>query len=314
MQRKSNPHPHLDGALALIRLRGPDTFTEPVSRSLLFYIRGLLVSYLSRSRRNDLIFQVDEALRSTSSIADDVRQWGELLPESEQIPPVRLDSINLDLANLRAATYNLSRSSPSEDQFHIDHLLAQASDIDRRLAQWPDGIPDIWLPTRITTAEGITPTLQLYQDYCDVYKTMFVASLWNKLRLSQIETRLAVLTLLDYLPPSQLNTTKQYRCLHGIQQIADDICASVPYYIGDRMRPGRAGEPGIHYPCVPGRRPIMDHYQTGPALGGWALIMPLSSLLKLRVQLRQGQKEWIQGQVARTARIYNLNLAAAKRR
>lgn len=42
--RTTNPHPHLDGALALIRHRGARSFQTPVSRSILFYVRSLLVS------------------------------------------------------------------------------------------------------------------------------------------------------------------------------------------------------------------------------------------------------------------------------
>lgn len=190
----------------------------------------------------------------------------------------------------------------------IRGLLKDASDIDQRLSQWHKSIPDSWLPTRVYADQGITSTLQLYQGHCDVYKTMFVAGLWNKLRLSQIEIRFTILTLLDHLPATSTNMDKQIQCSNETQQIADDICASVPYYIGDRMRPGRAGEPGINYPRISGKPPIIDHYQTGPALGGWSLIVPLSTLMRMRIHLREGQRDWIAGQMGRTARIYNINL------
>lgn len=239
-----------------------------------------------------------------------MQQWAALLPASEELPGVRLDGINLDLANLRATTQSITKMPPSHNEAYlIPSLLEDAADLEQRLAQWHESIPDSWLPTRISAPDEITPTLQLYQDYCDVYKSMFVASLWNKLRLSQISVRFTVLALLDYQPATSVNIKKRLHSQSGIQQIADDICASVPYYIGDRMRPGRAGEPRINYPRVPGRPPIMDHYQTGPALGGWALILPLSTLIRMRISLRGGQRDWIRGQMGRTARIYNINLA-----
>jgi len=249
-------------------------------------------------------------MRSSTAIPNDIREWSELLPEAKALPGVTLDSINLDLANLRAATLAITRSPLHGDwTSYINSLLSEAVVIDKRLSHWPDTIPDSWLPARVSADMDISPTLQLYQDHCDVYKSLFVASLWNKSRLSQIETHFTVLTLLSLLPSTPSNINKQRLCQSGVQQLADDICASVPYYIGNRMRPGKAGEPGIHYPRVPGRPPIMDHYKTGPALGGWALMIPLSTVLRMQMRLREGQREWIAGQMARTARIYNLNMA-----
>jgi hypothetical protein len=42
-KRVINTHPHLDGALALIRHRGPHDFKTTVSRQILYYVRSLLV-------------------------------------------------------------------------------------------------------------------------------------------------------------------------------------------------------------------------------------------------------------------------------
>lgn len=293
-KRTTNPHPHLDGALALIRHRGPQSFQDPVSRSILFYVRSLLI---------------DEAFKDGSSVPSDVQEWEEVMPEYEKIPGIRLDSINLDLANLKAATVSLIQTPPSESrETQIQQLVKEATDIDRRLSQWPDSIPDTWLPIRVSTKEDLSPTLQLYQDYCDVYRTLFMCSLWNKLRISQILVRSVVLSLLDHQPPTFANNSRREGCQNGIQQLADDMCASVPYYLGDRMRPGRAGEPGINYPRVPGRPPIMDHYQTGPTMGGWSLLIPLGTLTRMKIRLREGQTQWLLGQMARTARIYNINM------
>jgi hypothetical protein len=236
-----------------------------------------------------------------------VQDWADIIPESEQLPGFRFDTINLDLANLKAKALPLIELPSSEFRdFQIQQLIKEASEIDRRLTEWPNSIPEAWIPIRVSVEDIISPTLQLYQDHCDVYKTLFLASLWNKFRLSQIELRVSVLSCLEHQPPTFANNKRQQGCEEGIQGLADDICASVPYYIGDRMRPGRRGEPGVNYPQVPGRPPIMDHYHTGPAMGGWGLIAPLGALLRMKIQLRPGQREWLGGQMARTARIYNI--------
>ena len=229
------------------------------------------------------------------------------MPESEKIPGIRLDSINLDLVNLRATAMSLIRTPPSElRDSQIQWLIREATNIDKRLSKWPESIPESWMPIRVTTEDELSPNLQLYQDFCDVYSTFFICSLWNKMRLSQIKVRAVVLLLLNNQPPTFVNSTRRKACRSGIQQIADDVCASLPFCLGDRMRPGRAGEPGINYPRIPGKQPIVDHYQTGPTMGGWSLLIPMGTLAKMDVSLRQGQKQWLMGQIARTARIYNI--------
>lgn len=189
--------------------------------------------------------------------------------------------------------------------------MKKASDIDRRFSVWPDTLPESWVPIRVPSKDMNSPTLQLYQDHCDVYKTLFVANTWNKLRLSQIQLRLAVISCLDHQLPTFANNKRRIGCEEGIQELADDICACVPFCIGDRMRPGKRGEQGVKYPQVPGRPPIMDHYHTGPTMGGWGIVAPLASLLKMNIKMRPGQKQWLAGQMARTARIYNLELKMA---
>jgi len=148
--------------------------------------------------------------------------------------------------------------------------------------------------------------LQLYQDYCDIYATLFLSSIWNKLRISQIQVNITMLLCLAELPPTPSNLANQNTCRQTIQQLADDICASVPFFLGDRLKPGRTGDGCVQYPRAPGRPPVKDHYHTGPTMGGWSLLLPLGTLAKMKIPLRDGQRRWIAGQMARTARVYNI--------
>jgi len=292
-KRTTNPHPHLDGALALIRHRGAWNFTAPISLSILFYVRSLLI---------------DEAFRSGAPLPKDVQSWSSLVPENEQLPGFRLDTINLDLANLKAASFSAINSPPTKFRSsQIQSTIKDAVSIDHRLAEWGDNVPETWIPVRVSVpSECIPHTLQLYQDYCDIYKAIFLASLWNKLRLSQIEAKYTLLSLLSQLPRTFSNVALIESCQHGIQTLADDICATVPYYIGDRMKPGRAGDRDVKYPHAPGRPPTPDHYQSGPTMGGWSLLAPLGTLTRMNIRLREGQRQWIGGQMARIARVYNI--------
>jgi hypothetical protein len=279
-----------------------------VSRSILLYVRSMLVEppfpvteYLAN------IGEIDAAFRTYSTVPPDVETWADYVPVAEQIPAFRFDTINMRIANLRASLPNFIYSPPSNSRtFEIQKAIMEGIEIDKRLCEWSKNLPESWTPIRITREHGISPTLQLYQDYCDVYKGMFLASTWNKLRLSQIEVKHIFLTCLSQQPQTPRNIGHQEVYEQEIQTLADDICASIPFYLGDRMKPGRTGDADVNYPQAPGRPPVMDHYQTGPAMGGLAIIQPLGSLVKMNIKLRSGQRQWLAGQMARTARIYNI--------
>lgn len=253
-------------------------------------------------------------MRNGTFVPPDVETWINVVPESEQLPVHRLDTITLELANLRASLNSLVKpsiqSSLSDYRMtRISELVDEAISIDTQLYDWTDSLPSSWVPIRITRDNYIKPTLQLYHDYCDTYITFFLASVWNKLRLTIIEARIVILTCLSVQPQDDPSITiQQQYYIKSIQQLADDICASIPFYLGDRMKPGRAGDGNVTYPCAPGRPQVTDHYQGGPTMGGWGILQPLGQLAKMPIRLRDGQRGWIAGQMARTARIYNIAL------
>lgn len=246
------------------------------------------------------------AFRTHSMVPKDVEAWADLVPESHQLPVFRFDSVNLKLANLRAFVATLNNSPNKNKNSYTQQILREAAEVDQLFYNWANTLPESWFPVRITRDQRISPSLQLYQEHCDVYKSLFLASTWNKLRLSQIEVQSIIVNCLNQEPATPSNLARLEMSEQNIQQLADDICASVPFCLGDRMKPGRTGDPGVKYPRVPGRPSVMDHYQTGPAMGGWALLQPLGQLMKMKITLREGQKGWLAGQIARTARIYNI--------
>lgn len=95
-------------------------------------------------------------------------------------------------------------------------------------------------------------------------------------------------------------------CQNKIQQLADDICASIPFTLGDKIKPGAMGDRRVQYPHAPGQEVPAGHYQMAPAMGGFWLLGPLQMLMGLKIGLRDGQKQWIGGQLRRIAHIYNI--------
>lgn len=257
------------------------------------------------------VTKIDEAFRQATPLPCDVKKWGDVVDDAKQIPGVRLDTINLDLAGLRSSAFeilNLPAVDRKNRASEIKEILATALYIDRRLDHWYEVIPESWIPIRVSGDKCIAPSIRaagLYQPHCDIYASLFLLSLLNKFRLSQINVKDTIDMCLSE-QPSTSNLAYRQSVQSSIQQIVDDICASVPYYLGDRVEPGDRGDPRVQYPRAPGKPPIPDHYQTGPAQGGWSLLGPLGTLLRMKIKIREGQRIWIAMQMARTAKIYKI--------
>lgn len=280
-----------------------------------FWYAQLLLA-ISPTRPNP--FQIEEALQNNTRVPDEVLQWSEVFDDSAQLPIVRLDSINLDLANLRSSTSHMVRW-PEPDQYiraaQTQHVLSAALGIERRLNAWRDSIPESWTPTRICGDQNIPPSVQkagLYQQHCDVYRILFLVLIWNKYRQSRIEVTRIILFCLNENPRSD-NLLQRESYQNIIQQLVDDVCASIPFLLGDRTQPGNPGDPKVKYPQVPGRPPTRDHYQIALTMGGWSIMGPIVSLLKQDIKMRDGQRKWLADQMVRTARIYRISKIMGQR-
>ncbi|KAG0647228.1 White-opaque regulator 2 [Hyphodiscus hymeniophilus] len=293
-KKNTSPKAHLDGALALIKHRGVGNFKGDVSRGLLYYVRSVFV---------------EECTRNAKPMPRGIETWSELSPDSDQIPTVRLDTIMVDIANLQAYSLPLLNTTelPAGVRFsRLMQTINYLTDIDDRLTSWSWSLPSTWAPIRVSGKQSIPPNIPqagLYEQYCDVYASIFIASLWNKLRLSQIRTKNLIIGCLSQVKATPNNIKLREACQLGIQQAVDDICASVPFNIGDRMQPE---DKIVHYPMAPGRPVPNDHYQSGPAMGGWSLLQPLGAVWGMKLKMRDGQRQWIGGQMARIARIYGI--------
>ena len=92
-----------------------------------------------------------------------------------------------------------------------------------------------------------------------------------------------------------------------IQGLADTICASVPFHLGDRNSVVRIDDKNIQFPASHGHPLPEGHQAVAAAFGGFLLMGPLAELLPPKVPLRAGQKQWIGGQMGRIKRIYNIH-------
>ena len=211
---KAASRAHVDGAIALIRHREPDSFSSSVSRSL-----------LAATRANALLHTLwfgDQ--RSYDAVA--------LLPDVEMgsdcNPAVALNQILARMLKLEklALKQNWEETEAYKDR-QRQHVLSRARDLDGQLLDWYRNLPTEWrLAVRIQTPL-VDPSLtqEIDQGYPSS-RVAYVIAQWHCTRLKILKLLYAA-TAADESnngAPCQKASTLQNICEHA-QETADGLCS-----------------------------------------------------------------------------------------
>ena len=333
---------HNTGAIALVKHRGSLNFRNEISKRLLIALRNRLIEAALERResipRDPAIWTDTAQMPGNPAIELDkiCAEFANLkalyssftFPTAPAVLPSSLSS---------SASFNASASS-----IEIIHsLLTPALHLDTQLALWPKSIPVFWNPVKVSSPSCVHPSIEaagLYGYACDVYSSLHVANVWNTYRVTRLCVLKIVLVCERILtgrwasagPPDKIHYAAE-----TVRNLVDGVCASVPYHLGNRVGPSPIDtSEGIEYPHLPNDA---DNFQTPPpnavgyavdlsreehirvaaAKGGWYLLDPLETILKETVfnisqdvntdsplLLRDGQREWIIGQLQRTRSMY----------
>ncbi|KAL8668821.1 MAG: hypothetical protein Q9168_006564 [Polycauliona sp. 1 TL-2023] len=277
---------HIDGATALVKQRGSKNMTNEISKKMLI--------------------AVGKALARTMPVDNSPEIWDDPPGEMPYNPATSLDFIGKDTANLvaRAAQHSLANLSDRDSEVHTDIYL-EALALDARYAQWAAEVPIDWLPFSLPLASIPASIIAagLNTSYCHIYTSISVSFTWNSYRV----TRMRILSLIaDYEPPSPSSTLNQKTTLSHIQRLADDIHASLPYILGNKLEASDMHDTDFIYPCIPGRSVPESHYQSAAAQGGLTLWVPMQAILRLRRYIRGDQIAFTVRQFHRIARLYDM--------
>jgi len=238
--------------------------------------------------------------------------WGYIAADTDVPLDVQLDNIKVDITIFNTSVTRVLQSDESNlisRQFEIRRLLCESLEIEKRLVDWMANLPASWRPVKVSGKTCISASIQragLYQSYCHVYPSLPVSKTWNKYRLAQISIQFGMIKLVSRFPSLSTAANDISTRRRRIQQEADDICACVPYHIGDRNAPGAVGDKRVKYPHPAGVPTPLPHYLHATAIGGYQLLDALTALVGMKISLREGQREWISGQIMRIYKIYNI--------
>ncbi|KAL8915886.1 MAG: hypothetical protein Q9172_006588 [Xanthocarpia lactea] len=278
---------HVDGATALVKHRRSRTMTSDLSRRLLIAVRHDIVG---------------KALARASPVDDAPEIWDDPAEEMPYNSATSLDFIGRDTANLlaKAANHGLPANADSSDgEIHTD-IFSQARALDARYAEWAEQVPIEWLPVSVpreSIPQGIIDA-GFNGDHCDIYSHTSVCLTWNSMRVQRIR----VLSLIaDYQ-----KTGSERDAILLLQRLADDILASLPYMLGDKVKPSDLHDMGFVYPSIPGQSVPASHHQSAAAYGGLTLWDPVRAILEFRQYMRDDHIIFSIQQLQRIGRLYDV--------
>ncbi|KAK7700442.1 hypothetical protein SLS57_012083 [Botryosphaeria dothidea] len=210
---------HINGAAALISMRGRRQLETAVGRRMLMQITSnLLISCIQR----DIVFPepikdlMDEAIKDHFVDRDN--------------PLYRLREIMMDFANFRAHWRNRA-------VWDCRAIVDRSLELDAELVSLQDSLPPSWRYRTVPTDDD--PDI-IVNGYYHVYPGYWQAQVWNSMRTCRLllygMMRKALLTGFSATPPAFANearyTTAFADCTRILYALQAEVQASVPQHIG----------------------------------------------------------------------------------
>lgn len=241
---------HLDGAVALLKLRGKELFKTVVGQKIFAILRSLLVSCprywkLAHAERC-LHLSPLQASRSLCYGAPLDPELFKLSEAYEQEPSQRrFGELSLRAADLRVTVESYlggwSPSHPSGDEPTREKIQSLMHDADVLEAEYEAHIASLPLAWKAMTLRYMTtsdPPIMggiRYEGRVDAYADMFICYLLNWSRAARLYIRYCSLRCQAWLlgPEKDWRDTQQYSYAEALcKDLIDDIISSVPYVFG----------------------------------------------------------------------------------
>ena len=235
------PISHIDGAVSLLKLRGTELFPSDLSARLFLAVRThMMIERMQQGKPLDAYFY------------SPTTGWQHEVNPALQNPANKLTQYTLLVPALRSrATSLLQQSRTQWNIYAVSMLLHEVRSVDIILSTWPASIPDSWQYTAISRACWSTPQIpteysyEIYPGTQDSYYDIWLASVWNTYRISRLFLNAITVRCITWLsqafitskPTHPPNEDPEYiNATVTIQNMADDICSSVPFFLGYDIR------------------------------------------------------------------------------
>lgn len=156
--------------------------------------------------------------------------------------------------------------------------LEKAKAVDDDLRQWSKTIRDSW-KFRTVHGDRVSRHPEKYWKYVHVYNNMWICRVWNQFRTARIKLQATLLQLMSWAHYSHgtnfVSSDRQAR--ECIQAMADDVCASVPYCLGEHAPLEQDAHLNISKKAEGQPSPLRDDPPAQSRALGWFLcLVPVS--------------------------------------
>ncbi|KAF1963629.1 hypothetical protein CC80DRAFT_397724 [Byssothecium circinans] len=266
---------HVDGAVALMKLRGTEQFKDPMSHAVFRAVRTMMItSCVQRSKPVDDPFPGAEGW-----IGTDI---------SEENAANRLTLLCINLPDIRARA-NALITSPYDTSLESEALsiLEFAQMVDENLRQWYQTLPPTWQHQIVGIVnEPIEDpaTANMWIGEQHVYHDVPLASIVNDYRVCRIFCQRVILRCTTWISsnPTHDLSSVYNQAVYVIQQMVDDICACVPFHLS--------------YDMQPAAQELGQDKNAAEAFGGYSLVWPLYVGANAET-VPQAQRDWLYGRL-----------------
>ncbi|CAF3573687.1 unnamed protein product, partial [Fusarium graminearum] len=271
---------HVDGAATLIKARGTSSSQSRLFHDMFSFVRKSVVLGQMQT-----LMPVDETFFKNT------------VPSYED-PEDRLVSLAARVSQLQCSCYQLDTSkdvSPTETEI----LISDATELDSDLSIWASSLLPQWsyaTAVNISNPGRADYTPQVIHRYTDRY----IARIWNLYRVSRLIIQSILLRTTTRLSASTEDTSnvdQRNRIERVIMELVDDICSSVPYFLGQDLKniSLTSHSDGIQ---VHDRNTssFNERSNMGIRIRGFSLIWPLSVACSA-LPVPAAQRDWMQRQL-----------------
>ncbi|KAF2165843.1 hypothetical protein M409DRAFT_24129 [Zasmidium cellare ATCC 36951] len=277
---------HAIGSVSLVRWRGEQNFATPMGKSLFHSVRFITIMTCIHYSERVRPYREGES-------------WTELstAPYGEE-PAHSLMRTAIDVAALKASACDMfdKEHSPRPEARELVELMSRIHEIDCRLLQWQQGLPESWQSyhVKIEGDDGDRPHRKTWDGYVYVHRNVWVSAhvtTFHVLRLHVNAMRLRVLR--KFGRGSQPSPSAE-GCLQCLQHIADNICACVAPAVRDVVLKGDIPS-GFKADNIGGRAVYVKMW----------LLATLARLETISTE----QRQWVINLMALISARYGLNMA-----
>jgi hypothetical protein len=188
-----------------------------------------------------------------------------------------------------------------ENESEVSHLRLKANSIDAELVEWAGSLPKHWMYKQMAFVEEDSgeelKTASSYPGRIDTYQDLSIAGIWNSYRVFRTSMLGVIVRCTAWLtsPQPYQRAPEVLRASQLVSQLVDEICASVPFHLGQSMSKSKNKSPD---PTGNLPRETEGYHNCGPrALGGFFLLWPLTTAATCdSTSLRQ--RDWILGRLS----------------